>query len=93
MYVLQLSPSVDLYLYPPGVFCKTWDVMLPRSLIGISHSCVVVPCSYSVPDDQETKLLNCSNRGIWKKGSIHGANILNSRSPSTNVIEVGCLTL
>ncbi|XP_026203798.1 sialoadhesin-like isoform X2 [Anabas testudineus] len=77
------------------VFCKTWDVMLPRSLIGISHSCVVVPCSYSVPDDQETKLLNCSNRGIWKKGSIHGANILNSRSPSTNVIEgqvVGDLT-
>lgn len=83
-YVLIL----DLHFAHPGASCKTWDVALPQSIVGIMNSCVVIPCSFSVPDNQEANILNCSDSGVWKRGSISGPNILNSRSPSTNVIKV-----
>ncbi|XP_051245669.1 sialoadhesin [Dicentrarchus labrax] len=55
-----------------GVFCKTWNVMLPKSIVGISGSCVTVPCGFEVPDEMEKRVLNCSNKGVWRKGSLSG---------------------
>ncbi|XP_040909434.1 myelin-associated glycoprotein isoform X2 [Toxotes jaculatrix] len=78
-----------------GVFCKSWDVMLPQRIVSISNSCITVPCHFEVPGDQEANVLNCSNSGLWRKESVTGAIVLSSRNPFSNIIQgtiVGDLT-
>ncbi|XP_055368960.1 sialoadhesin-like [Betta splendens] len=72
----------------PGALCESWAVALPRSLVGVGGSCLVVPCSFSVPRDQEAKILGCSDGGVWRKGDLTGPVVLNALHPFTNVIQV-----
>ncbi|KAG7233858.1 hypothetical protein INR49_006490 [Caranx melampygus] len=72
-----------------GVFGKTWDVKLPQSIMGISGSCITVPCHFEVPDDQEANVLNCSNSGMWRRGSLSGPIVINSQDPTSNQISGG----
>ncbi|XP_022616733.1 myelin-associated glycoprotein-like isoform X2 [Seriola dumerili] len=78
-----------------GVFSKTWDVTLPQSITSMTNSCVTVPCHFEVPDDQEANLLNCSDRGLWRKGTLAGPIVLDSQNPFNNQVQgqvVGDLT-
>uniref|UniRef100_A0A3Q3MW98 Myelin-associated glycoprotein-like n=2 Tax=Mastacembelus armatus TaxID=205130 RepID=A0A3Q3MW98_9TELE len=78
-----------------GVFCGTWDVTLPQSIMGISNSCVTVLCLFEIPAEHEANLLNCSKSGVWRKGNVFGDVVLNSHNPFTNIIHgkvVGDLT-
>ncbi|XP_031732321.1 myelin-associated glycoprotein [Anarrhichthys ocellatus] len=79
-----------------GVFCKNWDVTLPQRIIGISESCVTVPCRFDVPKDAEANILNCSDGGIWRKGRLDGPFVFSARNPYTNTLHgqiVGDLTM
>ncbi|XP_018537620.1 sialoadhesin isoform X1 [Lates calcarifer] len=73
-----------------GVFCKTWDVTLPQRIVGISHSCITVPCHFEVPNEHEAGVLQCTDSGVWRKGNMTGPfiNSLNSQSPLNNVVQV-----
>uniref|UniRef100_A0A3B4XR17 Si:ch211-171h4.5 n=1 Tax=Seriola lalandi dorsalis TaxID=1841481 RepID=A0A3B4XR17_SERLL len=73
-----------LHCASPGVFSKTWDVTLPQSIVSITNSCFTVPCRFEVPDDQEANLLNCSDRGLWRKGRLSGPVVLDSQNPFNN---------
>ncbi|XP_041811539.1 myelin-associated glycoprotein isoform X2 [Chelmon rostratus] len=69
-----------------GVFCKTWDLTLPRTIVAISGSCVTIPCHFEVPNSEERNVLNCTNKGVWKKGSISGPSVFTARTIKGNVI-------
>ncbi|KAM6903178.1 myelin-associated glycoprotein isoform 2-T2 [Lycodopsis pacificus] len=78
-----------------GVFCKTWDVTLPHRIMGISDSCVTVPCRFDVPNDEEANIVNCSDGGVWRKGRMDGPFVFSARNPYTNTLHghiVGDLT-
>ncbi|XP_076611001.1 myelin-associated glycoprotein isoform X2 [Chaetodon auriga] len=61
-----------------GVFGKTWNVMMPQTIRGISGSCVTIPCRFEVPDSEEGDVLNCSDRGVWRRGSPSGPPVSKS---------------
>ncbi|XP_058475481.1 myelin-associated glycoprotein isoform X2 [Solea solea] len=88
-----LTDFVLLMALMKGVVGQSWDIMLPETIVGLSKSCITVPCHFTVPADQETNILNCSNRGVWRKGSLTGPIVINSQKP--NVIQgqiIGDLT-
>ncbi|XP_029298431.1 myelin-associated glycoprotein [Cottoperca gobio] len=92
---IDLSVVTFLIALMQGVFCKTWDVMLPQSIVGITESCVTVPCRFEVPNNEEANILLCSDGGIWKKGSLRGPVVFTAQSPYVNVMQgkiVGDLT-
>nr|XP_046274286.1 sialoadhesin isoform X2 [Scatophagus argus] len=68
-----------------GVFCATWDVMLPQSIMGISGSCVTVACRFEVPSNYQRNI--CTDGAVWNKGSLTGPSVFNARSPSSNAIK------
>ncbi|XP_054461543.1 myelin-associated glycoprotein [Anoplopoma fimbria] len=69
-----------------AVFCKTWEVTLPQKVMGISDSCVDVPCHFDVPKELEANIVNCSDGGIWSKGNMFGPPYYTDRNPSINNI-------
>ncbi|XP_031150557.1 myelin-associated glycoprotein isoform X2 [Sander lucioperca] len=70
-----------------GVFCQIWGVTLPKSIMGLSDSCVTVPCRFKIPNNEEANILNCSDGGIWRKGSLTGPFVFNARTPHSNTIQ------
>ncbi|AWP21143.1 putative myelin-associated glycoprotein-like [Scophthalmus maximus] len=70
-----------------GVFSRTWKITLPRSIESLGNSCVTVPCRFEVPGNQEANVLNCSDSGVWRRGSLSGPIVLNSLNPSANVLQ------
>ncbi|XP_039676158.1 myelin-associated glycoprotein isoform X2 [Perca fluviatilis] len=70
-----------------GVFCQIWGVTLPKSIMGLSDSCVTVPCRFQIPNNEEANILNCSDGGIWRKGSMAGPFVFNARTPHSNTIQ------
>ncbi|XP_042362732.1 myelin-associated glycoprotein-like isoform X2 [Plectropomus leopardus] len=70
-----------------GVSCNTWGVTLPRSIMGIADSCVTIPCRFEIPNNEEANFVNCSDGGIWRRGSIGGRYVLNARNPSSNMLQ------
>ncbi|KAF3834194.1 hypothetical protein F7725_025398, partial [Dissostichus mawsoni] len=55
-----------------GVTCQTWAVILPKTILVISDSCVTIPCRFTIPSNEEANILNCSKGLVWKKGSKYG---------------------
>lgn len=81
------------YFAPPGVFSQTFDVTLPRSIMGISGSCVTVPCRFKVPNNMEATLVNCSDSGVWRRGETFGPTVFTARKPDSSILKVGRLFL
>lgn len=79
----------DLRFSLPGVFCKTWGVTVPRSILGIDGSCIIVPCHFEVPKQEEANIQNCSDGGIWKKGNLLAPPIFSTRNPGAKTLQVG----
>ncbi|XP_074469832.1 myelin-associated glycoprotein isoform X1 [Sebastes fasciatus] len=78
-----------------GVFCKTWGVTQPQSIMGMSDSCVTVPCRFELPDNEEANIVNCSDGGVWRKGKMSGPVVFTAQSPNSNTVQgkiVGDLT-
>ncbi|XP_038579904.1 sialoadhesin isoform X2 [Micropterus salmoides] len=70
-----------------GVCCKTWNVILPPKIVGISGSCVTVPCRFEVPINEDENISTCTDGVVWIKGKLLGPFVFTARSPDTNIIK------
>ncbi|XP_056613402.1 myelin-associated glycoprotein-like [Triplophysa dalaica] len=54
-----------LYLRAYSASDDNWDATVPKSVVGLSGSCVVIPCTYNYPSNGKTYT---DFTGIWYKG-------------------------
>ncbi|XP_075907666.1 sialic acid-binding Ig-like lectin 12 [Nelusetta ayraudi] len=75
---------VEVALFIPlmqGVVCRTWAVTLPQSIMGLSGSCIIIPCRFDVPETVDKRLTLCSNQSVvWKKERSDGLSVYNGRN-------------
>ncbi|XP_056613236.1 B-cell receptor CD22-like isoform X4 [Triplophysa dalaica] len=55
-----------LYLRAYSASDDNWHATVPKSVVGLSGSCVVIPCTYNYPSNGKTYT---DLRGIWYKDS------------------------
>ncbi|KAG7488419.1 hypothetical protein MATL_G00033810 [Megalops atlanticus] len=73
-----------------------WRVSMPQNIKVLAGSCVLIPCSFEVPDAYKARLAQVTN-GVWRKHSrwfTDGIDVFNS-SVSQNILRgkiVGNLT-
>ncbi|KAK7886999.1 hypothetical protein WMY93_026620 [Mugilogobius chulae] len=64
---------------------QRWSVDMPGEVVGLSSSCVLLPCSFSLPPDFEPHL-DQSCRAVWKRGSWSRTLVYDSGA-SDNVVQ------
>ncbi|XP_039627335.1 sialic acid-binding Ig-like lectin 8 [Polypterus senegalus] len=47
-----MDTTILLFSLVQGVLCAEWSVQMPQIIKAVSMSCVVIPCTFSVPDGQ-----------------------------------------
>nr|XP_055053159.1 myelin-associated glycoprotein-like [Misgurnus anguillicaudatus] len=55
-----------LYLRASSASDNSWNAEIPKSVVGLSGSCVVIPCKFNYPSDKKT-YYQYQFTGIWYK--------------------------
>ncbi|KTF90121.1 hypothetical protein cypCar_00040128 [Cyprinus carpio] len=58
--------SLFLWLRVPSANAVGWNIEVPESVVGLSGSCVLIPCRFSYPENGKTYT---EFKGIWFKGN------------------------
>ncbi|XP_018596843.1 myelin-associated glycoprotein-like isoform X2 [Scleropages formosus] len=71
----------------PGVACDGWSVWMPGSLEALADSCLLIPCSFDVPDDHADGLRMPAG-GVWRKRSrwFEGSTDVFNSSREQNIL-------
>ncbi|XP_030646276.1 sialic acid-binding Ig-like lectin 10 [Chanos chanos] len=79
-----------------GVVCRHFSISLPDSIKTLSGSCVLIPCTFDIPENYEGDLTDKA-KGIWYKDQISDHNkVFDSGTPDKNKIRgeiIGDLTV
>lgn len=62
-----------------------WAVDLPRQVLGLDASCLLLPCSFSLPPEFEPQL-DSSCRAVWRRGSWSRTQVYDSGA-ATNLLQ------
>uniref|UniRef100_A0A8C6WW41 Ig-like domain-containing protein n=1 Tax=Neogobius melanostomus TaxID=47308 RepID=A0A8C6WW41_9GOBI len=64
-------------LLPSARPCQHWAVDMPRQVVGLGSSCVLLPCSFTLPPEFEPQL-DRSCQAVWKRGSWSRTQVFHS---------------
>ncbi|XP_042565933.1 myelin-associated glycoprotein-like isoform X2 [Clupea harengus] len=59
-----------------GCLCTEWSIKMPGNITAVSGSCIVIPCTFTLPAKYNAKLNNSTV--LWSRGLIGGPTVLSS---------------